>query len=887
MSKIGSTKNFILLGILRVVVFALCGPLFSLFGLAQTVIVPGEIPGSFSVSPSGAATYSVPIQLPPGIRGMQPQLALRYNSQSGNGIFGMGWNLSGLSTISRCPKAILTDGVRGAITYTQEDRFCLDGQRLVLTGANGYGVAGSEYRTEMDGFSKISAVGPASGNSANGPEYFRVITKGGLTMEYGNSADSRIEVQGRNAVRVWALTKVVDLVGNSMTWSYLKDGGQFYPSQISYANTKVNFETEPRPDSITMYQYGSPIALNKRVVSINVSTVGSTVPTRQYRIKYAPVVNRVQRSLVNAISNCAWSSSSAATCTPDLTMLFGPVGADGFSNSAPWIAAYGLTTGWSDSNKYPRQLVDVNGDGLPDVVGFGSEGVYVSINTGTSFNPQVRWIALYGTASGGWSDSNTYPRHLVDVNGDGLPDVVGFSSVGVYVSINTGASFNPQVLWIAAYGTVSGWSDSNKYPRQLVDVNGDGLPDVVGFGADGVYVSINTGTSFNPQVRWIAAYGTASGGWSDSNTYPRHLVDVNGDGLPDVVGFASDGVYVSINTGASFNLQARWIAVFGTVSGGWRDSNTYPRHLVDVNGDGLPDVVGFANDGVFVSLNQRTSNANLITSIVDGSQRTGWRYKLLLDPTAYTRDSIASFKSTYPRYDLQFPMQVVSDVVTNNGAGGTNSVKYQYGGLKAENSSPSFPGSGRGMLGFRWQKSLEESTGVETYTEFSQQWPYIGQVLKSETRLVKDGKTLKLKESTNQFDCRATARAGVGLLADPNANCAWQTGKVYFPFVTSSEEKSWDLNGVEMPRIKSTTSYEGVKDAAGKTWQLGDPTKLVTEIYQGSNLKHRKTTLNEYYPVNTSTWDTLGKLRKAQVTSESWEVGGTANNTGVVTSVTP
>jgi hypothetical protein len=102
----------------------------------------GRTPGSYSVSSTGAAAYTIPLWTPPGVRGMQPKLSLSYSSRSGNGIFGVGWRLTGLSSIHRCLKTWAQDGIARDIRNDLQDRFCLDGNQLKLTGGT-YGVAGS------------------------------------------------------------------------------------------------------------------------------------------------------------------------------------------------------------------------------------------------------------------------------------------------------------------------------------------------------------------------------------------------------------------------------------------------------------------------------------------------------------------------------------------------------------------------------------------------------------------------------------------------------------------------------------------------------------------------------------------------------------------------
>ena len=92
----------------------------------------------FSVSGLGAATYSIPIEVPKGINGMEPELSLVYNSQGGNNVAGWGFGLSCMSAITFVPKDIHHDGVAKPLHYDFSDPLAFDGKRLILkSGTHG------------------------------------------------------------------------------------------------------------------------------------------------------------------------------------------------------------------------------------------------------------------------------------------------------------------------------------------------------------------------------------------------------------------------------------------------------------------------------------------------------------------------------------------------------------------------------------------------------------------------------------------------------------------------------------------------------------------------------------------------------------------------------
>lgn len=204
----------------------------------------GTLAGEAGVD-GGAATYEIPIVVPPGRAGMQPSLALSYNSRSGNGVMGMGWTVSGLSSIHRCPRTLEQDDESLAVTYTSTDRLCLDGQRLVAVSGT-YGASGTQYRTEIDRYARITQTG---GGLVGTAACFRVEEKDGTIRHYGavtqgspnatscasSSANARVNPTGAAGTLSWLVEKIEDRVGNNQLYAYLNYGnGEVLPFTISY-----------------------------------------------------------------------------------------------------------------------------------------------------------------------------------------------------------------------------------------------------------------------------------------------------------------------------------------------------------------------------------------------------------------------------------------------------------------------------------------------------------------------------------------------------------------------------------------------------------------------------------------------------------------------------
>ncbi|HEU4533457.1 MAG TPA: SpvB/TcaC N-terminal domain-containing protein, partial [Polyangiaceae bacterium] len=164
--------------------------------------VAGSLPGAFEVNDAGAAVYTMPLAVPPGRAGLEPTLALTYDSDRENGLLGMGFRLDGLSAIRRCGHNYADEGDLRAVAFDAGDRFCLDGRKLfAVRGADG--LEGTEYRTDPDLFTRVLAQGDAGG----GPLAFLAFAHDGRLYEYGSDAEARVAV-ATGAVATWALRRV-------------------------------------------------------------------------------------------------------------------------------------------------------------------------------------------------------------------------------------------------------------------------------------------------------------------------------------------------------------------------------------------------------------------------------------------------------------------------------------------------------------------------------------------------------------------------------------------------------------------------------------------------------------------------------------------------------
>jgi RHS repeat-associated protein len=436
--------------------------IIGVMGASQSVADMGRTAGQWGVSPSGAATYSVPIWVQPGPKGVQPSLSFNYSSQAGNGTMGVGWSLSGFGSIDRCPKTAAEDSIEQAVLVTNQDRFCLNGNKLRITSAPeaSYGATGAVYQTQIANFSRVTSVGTVAA-PGTGPEHFIVEGKDGLIYEYGNTADSRIILSGTTVYR-WLLNKVRDRDGNSYavtytvdntegrvpltaSWGPISAGASNYQYQAAFnytlkSNDKDVVSARQGPDSIVTRQI-----LNSVTIGYSASGSGPYSPRRQYVLTYLQSPTTTL-SRLSEIKECATTTS---ICLKSTTISY-QNGVAGVSASA----TTGLSTpgGPALSGKF-----DFNGDGRNDIAYFNGSTWRVAFSIGSGLSSGVDTGITGSTPPRAGRFAASYQDSFL-INTSGTWTHVGFNGV----SFTTTSTGTPVVL-----DTI------------VTDFNGDGLHDLV------------------------------------------------------------------------------------------------------------------------------------------------------------------------------------------------------------------------------------------------------------------------------------------------------------------------------------------------------------------------------------------------------------------------
>lgn len=588
--------------------------------VSETLV--GEMSGEFAVNNLGAASYTVPLVLSPGTAGMEPKLAIGYSSQSAKGVLGKGFSLQGLSFITRTSASLDQDGFIDGVDFDEHDRFLLDGQRLMVVNSVRYGLNGSEYRTEIDSFSRIVAYG----QRGEAPESFRVWTKSGLIYEYGHTSDSRFLAEGRTdgAVMRWAVNRITDTVGNYINFIYEEDPNLPYEqllTRIEYTGNgdvgllpynAVEFVYEERPDKSMSYTAGSLAKSTQRLSKVIMQHDGEYA--WDYRFTYD--LNDTGESILKEFQRFFSEGSDEVKLAKTRFNYVGEskVGNMAYYNGESFIPSgtldsvyRGTAYGYLDSDRTEGAKVltsasrffsgDFNGDGFADLVSLypnndssyswlglsNGDGTFTYLN-GTEFLPDGSVDHVY--RKGFLSDCTYFIP--ADFNGDGLTDIAGLApdndSSYSWIGISDG---DGTFTYTSGDSFLPDGSDGNLFRNVHYYSKSVEVVDYVTWQIE----SLGNGHDFRIPTEH-SHYNTIS--YPDLCT--RFMAgDFNGDSRTDLVGIYPDNdadhawIALSDGDGTFTPINGVDFIPHGGIDNVYRDRN---MNIVigDFNGDGLNDL---------------------------------------------------------------------------------------------------------------------------------------------------------------------------------------------------------------------------------------------------------------------------------------------------------
>lgn len=571
--------------------------------------ISNQLGEKFSPNPfTGTGNYSVPITLPPGLNGFQPELNIQYSSGGGNSPLGLGWSLS--------TPGIMRQTTKGIPKYQKDDVFILSGVKDLIP--IDFQTNRIQYCSRAEGlFAKIYHYQDASNN------YWEVETREGITSFYGtpnslgNDPATCFDPRDKRKIFEWKLSKKIDLFGNIIEYEYERNIDQqhihyfeeLYLAKIRYINSSikansnflvtVHFVCEGRPDPFSSFCFGHEVRTTKRYKHIEIYNhhVPDTL-VRTYGFIYLD--ERVSQgeidedqlplngvSLLSQLLVTGYEDGEPQPCPPK---DFGYSRFEFKKREFVPIRGQHLP---NMSLAHPNiEVADLLGNGLPDILEMnGVIRYWRNLGNGEFSIPNL----MNGPGGLSLGDSDV---QLIDANGDGRVDLM----------VNKGGLFGyfPSKF-------IEGWHENSfkKYkfapnfsfqdPEvQLLDLTGDGVTDVI-----------------RSSSCLECYFNDAEKGWSQSSVVNRHHVDdfpnisfsdprlkwanMNGDNLQDMVIFNNDSVDYWANMGYGYfskKIRMRNCPHFPYMV-------DYSRILLgDIDGDGLTDIVYVDNNEITLWINQ-------------------------------------------------------------------------------------------------------------------------------------------------------------------------------------------------------------------------------------------------------------------------------------------
>lgn len=586
---------------------------------------------------SGTGNFSVPIAVPSGRNGLQPELTLGYSSGNGNGFFGLGWAMS-IPGVSR--KTSL-----GVPQYDDDkDIFVLSGaEDLIPVGrtesvTDGISYRKTQYKPRTEGlFAQIF-----HHKKSNGTNYWEVKSKDGMVSFYGNpdpESDEHAQMrdpENKKLIAQWFLFKTVDVFGNEIRYEYdyhlVPDERapfiQVYPKRIRYADylfeeekhylCSVLFEYEDRPDPNSAFRNGFEVRTTQRCKAIKTFThpqdddlpegytadaAGNNIAVKTYHLTYQDEQGELPSNATSILVSVQPEGHSA---TEDEQMPPLSFGYTEFANDLRnFKEIKGKHLPVVNLNHPELTFADLNGNGLPDLVQ-ASPGqpirYWTNKGNGQFALPRSMAFSPQGLSLG---DEGV---QLMDADGDGRIDlVVNRPQTSGYFPLNHDGQWDRRHF--IKYKQAPNFSLKTANVR-MMDLTGDGRTDVLINGNRfECYFQNSPLVSDGPAEGLIREDYVA--GWSGMRQVnkksieafpnvnfddPRiHTADMSGDGLQDIVEISNGRIAWWPNLGYG-RFGSRRIMKKAPRFG----QNFDPQRILlgDLNGDGLTDLVYLDNNKI-------------------------------------------------------------------------------------------------------------------------------------------------------------------------------------------------------------------------------------------------------------------------------------------------